>query len=91
MIAYFVHNQVSGSDTIVIPEMNCAVPVDAEIVKAFISAAPNFASWSGNSCQAVDPQDFGTVIATRDEQGDVCVLQADLWHQRRELHLQDIV
>jgi hypothetical protein len=87
VIAYFVHDRENNSDMIVLPEMNCSVPVNAERMQAFISVQPVFAEWSGDACRDASPEDFGTVIATREEGGDVCVLKADIWRERMEFHL----
>jgi hypothetical protein len=87
LIAYFVHDRDTNSDRIVLPEMSCSVPVDAGRMQAFISVQPVFAKWSGSACRDALPEDFGTVIATREEDGDVCVLKADIWRQRMEFHL----
>ena len=88
MIAYFVHDEKQNDDIILMPEMSCAVHVDKAKLEAFISPAPAFASWSGDTCVDVTPEDFGTVIATREEGGDVCVLKADIWQARMEHYLK---
>ena len=82
MIAYFVHDSKKQSDLIVLPDMGCAVNVDAERLETFISVAPVFAEWSGDACSGLAPEDFGTVIATREEGGDVCILDGDIWQDR---------
>ena len=87
MIAYFVHNPQSGIDTIVLPEMSCAVAVDREKFEAFISPRPLFAKWSGDACTHVAPEGFGTVAATRDEDGDVCIVDDNLWRKRMDYHM----
>jgi hypothetical protein len=35
----------------------------------------------------VSPEDFGVVIATRDDDGDVCVIDHALWRKRVEYYL----
>ena len=87
MIAYFVHNPKTDSDTIVLPDMSCAIAVDHEKFEAFISPKPLFAKWSGDTCAHIDPGDFGTVAATRDEDGDVCVVDEKLWRKRMDYHM----
>ena len=87
MIAYFVHDPKTGADIIVIPEMNCAVPADRRTVDAFISPNPVFAEWSGDACAHVSPEQLGKVAATREEDGDVCVVDEALWRKRMEYHL----
>ena len=81
MLAYFVHDPKKNEDVIVIPDMHCSVRVDPERFENFISAKPNFAQWSGDACE-LPPENFGKVVATRDERGDVCVLDDDLWRGR---------
>jgi len=87
MIGYFIHQEDKGMDTIYLPEMGCFVPVDKAAMERFISVKPDFAAWTGQACAAVDPEEFGKVVATRDDQGDVCVLDSDLWRERMLLHL----
>lgn len=81
MLAYFVHDEKKKDDMIVIPDMHCSVNVDAGRFETFISARPNFAEWSGEAC-SLPPENFGKVVATRDEFGDICVLDDDLWRNR---------
>ena len=87
MIAYYVHDEKKNDDVIMMPDMACAVTVDKDKLEAFISPAPAFAKWSGNTCVDVRPEDFGTVIATREEGGDVCVLEQKIWQARMEHYL----
>ena len=87
MIAYYIHDEKKNDDIIMLPDMGCAVDVDKERMEAFISPAPAFAKWSGNTCVDVKPEDFGTVIASREEGGDVCVLKQALWQARMEYYL----
>jgi hypothetical protein len=88
MIAYFVHDAKKQNDLIVLPEMGCAVTAAPERVQEFIAVSPNFAKWSGNSCSGVSPEEFGQVIATRDESGDVCILDESLWQERLTHYLK---
>jgi hypothetical protein len=87
MIAYYVHDEKKNADVILLPDMSCAVSVDKEKLKDFISPAPAFAKWSGDTCADVKPEDFGTVIATREEGGDVCVLKKEIWQGRMQYYL----
>ena len=87
MIAYYVHDDKKENDVIVIPNRECAVPVDRERLEAFISVDPVFASWPGNACGVVSTEDFGVVIATRDDNGDVCVIDPERWRERMEYYL----
>ena len=87
MIAYYVHDKKKETDVIVLPEMGCSVAVDAARLEAFISVKPDFASWSGDACGELSPDDFGTIVATRDDGGDVCVVSHDLWRRRMAHYL----
>ncbi len=82
MIAYYVHDSKKETDLIVLPDMGCSVAVDAGRLEAFISVNPDFASWSGDACGELSPEDFGVIVANRDEGGDVCVVNHDLWRRR---------
>jgi hypothetical protein len=82
MIAYLVHNPETAADRFVLPEMGCAVAVTPERFETFISPGPVFAEWSGDTCGDADPEAFGTVVASRDEAGDVCILHEGLWRER---------
>ena len=87
MLAYYVHDEKKQNDVIVIPDRECTMPVDRERLEAFISVDPLFAGWSGDTCGVVSPEDFGVVIATRDDNGDVCVINHELWRQRMDYYL----
>ncbi len=89
MIAYFVHDEKKGCDTIYIPDIGCFVPVDAAAMERFIAVKPDFAHWTGTACAAVAPEEFGTVIATREDPGDVCVVKPELWRARMFANLGD--
>ena len=82
MIAYYVHDSKKETDLIVLPDMGCSVVVDAGRLEAFISVNPDFTSWSGDACGELSPEDFGAIVASRDEGGDVCVVNHDLWRRR---------
>jgi hypothetical protein len=87
MIAYYVHDEKKENDVIVIPDRECTVPVDRKRLEVFISVDPVFASWPGDACGLVSPEDFGEVIATRDDGGDVCVMDQERWRERIEYYL----
>jgi hypothetical protein len=87
MIAYYVHDSKKKDDLIILPEMECAVAVDKDRLEAFISVDPMFAKWSGDACANISPEDFGTVVATRDDDGDVCVINQELWKSRMLYYL----
>ncbi len=87
MLAYFVYDLKSNRDVVVLPEMGCSVAVDTQVMQRFIGVDPAFTTWTGDTCQELAPEDFGSVIATRDDHGDVCVLNEALWHQRMQYYL----
>jgi hypothetical protein len=87
MIAYFVHDEHKAFDTIYLPDKGCFVPVDRSAMERFISVKPEFATWNGQVCTFVKPEEFGTVVASRDDQGDVCIVRQELWRERMFAHL----
>lgn len=82
MIAYFVHNPRKNLDTVYLPDRGCFVAADKAAMERFISVKPDFAGWTGQACAVVEPEEFGTVVATRDDQGDVCIVHQELWRER---------
>ncbi len=87
MIAYFVHDEDQDRNLLVIPETGCAAVVDAGVMGQFIAPVPHFAAIQGETCDAPIPENFGVVVATRDEGGDVCILDAGLWQACMARHL----
>jgi hypothetical protein len=87
MMAYLVTNRQDRQDTIVLPELGCRVAVDRDRMQAFISVNPEFGSWSGDSCEGMAPEDFGVIIANRDDCGDVRIFKEDLWREKIEYYL----
>ncbi len=97
MKAFFVHN--SGFDTVVIPEAMQALTVghdargNGELVD-FLSTDPDFSNWASPGFDGLDWRDaetdeelaalFGEIVASREEDGPVEVLDADLWERRLE-------
>jgi hypothetical protein len=88
MIAYFIHEKRKGRDTIYLPDRGCFVAVDKAAMERFISVKPDLAAWTGQACAPVEPKEFGTVVATRHDPGDVCVIEPDLWRKRMSVHLE---
>jgi len=82
MIAYFVHDPDKQTDLFVLPHMGCAVAVTPDRFETFISPNPRFEEWMGDACGDMAPEEFGTVVATREPLGDVCILDHDLWRER---------
>jgi hypothetical protein len=86
MIAYFVHDKKEHADTIVLPDLGCSVAVDETRLTDFISVNPTFKEWTGDACGLLTPEDYGTIVATRDDCGDVNVIKETLWHERLAYH-----
>ena len=87
MIAYLVTNRHNQQDTFVVPDIGCSVPVDRDRMQAFISVEPDFGKWSGDACEGMSPEDFGDIIASRDDCGDVRIEKEDLWREKMEHYL----
>lgn len=87
MLAYFIHDDRKKADIIYLPDLGCFVPVEKGALERFISVKPDFANWTGQTCTFIKPEEFGTVIASRDDQGDVCIVRQDLWRERMFAHL----
>ncbi|MGB5984015.1 MAG: hypothetical protein WBG37_01825 [Desulfobacterales bacterium] len=87
MDAFYVHDPRKKDDLIILPQSSCSVTVDAQRLREFIGAKPDFAQWSGDACGNLRPEDFGKVVATRAADGDVCILEAELWQQRMAHYL----
>jgi hypothetical protein len=87
MKAYYVHDSRKALDHIVIPERDIIVPVGRLVMEEFIGVSPEFSRMTGSSLNGLEPQHFGTVIATRDDQGDVCIENTAMWQERMQNHL----
>jgi hypothetical protein len=87
MKAYFVHDARKALDHIVIPEMDALVKVDRSSMEGFIGVSPQFDQWKKRALNGLNPQSFGCVIATRDDDGDVCVEDICLWPERMQHYL----
>lgn len=87
MIAYFVYDSRKDTDTIVLPELGRRMAVSRDLFEQFIAVGPDFSGLPGEACPGLNPQQFGRIVATRDDQSDVCVVEAELWRQRMQHHL----
>ena len=90
MLAFLVTNRKSRQDIIVVPQLGCRVAVDSDRMQAFISVSPDFSSWSGDACEGMAPEDFGEIVASRDDCGDVQIFKEDLWREKMEQYLGKI-
>lgn len=80
MIAYFVTRR--NEDTIVIPEKEIALRVDRQVLRQFLADEPDFATWQGEALGGRVPEDFGTVLATREDEAPPLIVDQGMWNQR---------
>jgi len=90
MLAYYVHDDKKAQDYLIIPEIDLTIPVDRHIMTDFISVRPAFSQRTGVALNSLKPDAFGRIVATRDDQGDVCVVDIALWQKRMAVHLESI-
>ena len=82
MKAYYVFDVNKEQDHIVLPEIDGRADVDKDTMELFISVRPAFEKLSLSPLNGLKPEQLGRVVATRDHDGDVCIIDADLWRQR---------
>jgi hypothetical protein len=87
MIAYFAHDTSKDLDLIILPDADTRTTVDPDKMRTFIAPQPDFSAWAGEACGGLAPDQFGTIVATRDDQGDVCVVDPVLWRERMARYL----
>ncbi len=87
MKAFFIHDEKKQVDFMVVPETDSRVDVSRKIMEEFIAVAPDFSKYPGASLNQLPPETFGLVVATRKSDGDVCIVEEDLWQQRMSFHL----
>ncbi len=88
MKAFFIHDEKKQSDMMVIPEKDYMVPMSRATMETFISVAPDFSGFAGERLNGMPPETFGKIVATRNSDGDVCILDESLWQQRMAHHLR---
>jgi hypothetical protein len=91
MIAYFVHDKTKKEDSIVLPDAGCRISVTPEQFEKFISVKPEFHKWTGDACPDLSPEHFGTIVASRHEEGDVCIFYDDIWRERMFFYMSGAV
>lgn len=87
MRAFLVHDKKKAADIIVVPEQERLVDVNRQVMNEFIAVDPDFSKWRGKDLNGLPPESFGQIVATREEKGDVCIVETSLWHQRMAFHL----
>ncbi len=87
MKAFMVHDSKKQLDFVIIPEKDILLGVDAKTMADFIAVQPGFAHWAGSSLNGLPPHAFGRLVATREENEDVCIVEPLLWQQRMLFHL----
>lgn len=87
MKAFFVHDQETDKDMMVVPETDSLVTVDRSVVEEFIGVSPDFSKYSGDRLGVQAPESIGLVVATRKSDMDVCIIEEALWQQRMAYYL----
>jgi hypothetical protein len=87
MKAFFIHDTNKQLDLMAIPETDYVVPVDRVVMEAFIAVAPDFSRYTGQRLNGLPPETFGRIVATRETDGDVCIVEESLWGRRMAHHL----
>lgn len=87
MQAYYVHDEKKDTDLMVIPETDCMAPVNRSLMEDFISVKPDFSQWQGQALRGIAPDALGRVVATRTEDGDVCIMDIPLWQEKMAAYL----
>lgn len=80
MIAYYVTKK--AYDSIVLPQAGRFCQVDAALLRRFLADSPDFANWPGDDLEGLKPEDFGTVIATREDDADPVIRDQETWNQQ---------
>jgi hypothetical protein len=91
MIAYYVYDKKKKQDSIVLPDLGCRISVTPEQFEKFIAVKPEFHQWTGEACSDVAPEHFGTVVASRHEEGDVFIFHDEIWRERMFFYMSGAV
>lgn len=87
MKAFFVYDEKTHKDLMVVPETDTLVDVDRRVMEEFISVEPDFTVYTGERLNNKTPESIGLVVATRKSDMDVCIIDESLWQQRMAFHL----
>lgn len=87
MRAFLVYDVKKDKDLLVIPDTDVLAEVDRDIMAIFIDVKPDFAAIKGSRLKQLSPDAFGCIVATRDDDGDVCIADPALWPDRMRFHL----
>ena len=87
MRAYYVYDEKKDQDHIIIPDADVRTPANRLNMEEFIGVRPDFTRIVGQPLNDLAPTVFGRIVATRDDDGDVCVADSRLWQQRMRVHL----
>lgn len=80
MIAYFVTQD--NQDTVVIPDRDVVRRVDRSVLRHYLADEPDFESWQGEPLAGRAPADFGTILASREDEAPPDILDQALWNHR---------
>ncbi len=87
MKAFFVHDRESEKDLMVVPETDSLVKVDRNVMEEFIGVAPDFTKYTGDRLNGQSPEEFGSIVATRKPDMDVCIIEEAVWQRRMAFYL----
>ncbi|MEJ2040560.1 MAG: hypothetical protein P8X55_16770, partial [Desulfosarcinaceae bacterium] len=74
-------------DYIVVPDTDALAAANRSNMAIFIDVKPDFTQIQGDPLNGMAPDAFGRLVATRDDDGDVCIADHQLWPERMRLHL----
>lgn len=80
MIAYYVSGR--HYDTVVIPETQIFIQVDAGVLRRFLAEEPQFGTWQGEALEGLAPESFGRILAVRDESEPPEIKDQEAWNKR---------
>ena len=80
MKGYFVCG--NDGDWVIIPDTKKAARVDKGRINAFCGNDPWFESWGGEKLKG-SPEDYGKVIATRNDEAPIVAHDPALWEKRK--------
>jgi len=87
MKAFFVYDVKQQKDIMVVPQKDIAITVDRSVMEEFIAVEPDFSKYAGDPLNETPPEALGVIVATRESDGDVCIVEEALWQQRMLFHL----
>lgn len=69
-------------DTVVVPERGLATRVDRAVLRQFLADDPEFSTWQGEPLGGRPLEEFGTVLATREDAAPPTIMDQARWNDR---------